>query len=49
MTVISPIALRGYISAIVLGFAHTMGEFGVVLMVGGSIPGKTRVLLNDHL
>jgi molybdate transport system permease protein len=44
VTVISPIALRGYISAIVLGFAHTMGEFGVVLMVGGSIPGHTRVL-----
>lgn len=44
ITVISPIALRGYISAIVLGFAHTMGEFGVVLMVGGSIPGQTRVL-----
>ncbi|MGC4096347.1 MAG: molybdate ABC transporter permease subunit [Nitrospira sp.] len=42
VTVISPIALRGYISAIVLGFAHTMGEFGVVLMVGGSIPGQTR-------
>ena len=44
LTVMSPIALRGYISAIVLGFAHTMGEFGVVLMVGGSIPGETRVL-----
>ncbi|MDH4155504.1 MAG: molybdate ABC transporter permease subunit [Nitrospira sp.] len=44
LTVISPIALRGYISAIVLGFAHTIGEFGVVLMVGGSIPGQTRVL-----
>lgn len=44
LTVISPIALRGYISASVLGFAHTMGEFGVVLMVGGSIPGQTRVL-----
>lgn len=44
LTVISPIALRGYITAIVLGFAHTMGEFGVVLMVGGSIPGQTRVL-----
>ena len=44
VTVISPIALRGYISAIVLGFAHTMGEFGVVLMVGGAIPGHTRVL-----
>jgi molybdate transport system permease protein len=36
--------MRGYISAIVLGFAHTIGEFGVVLMVGGSIPGQTRVL-----
>ena len=44
LTVVSPIALRGYISAIVLGFAHTIGEFGVVLMVGGSIPGQTRVL-----
>jgi molybdate transport system permease protein len=52
VTVISPIALRGYISAIVLGFAHTRGEFGVVLMVGGSIPGKTRVLsttIFDHV
>ncbi|MFI5223703.1 MAG: molybdate ABC transporter permease subunit, partial [Nitrospirales bacterium] len=44
LTVMSPIALRGYISAVVLGFAHTMGEFGVVLMVGGSIPGQTKVL-----
>lgn len=44
LTVLSPIALRGYISAVVLGFAHTIGEFGVVLMVGGSIPGQTRVL-----
>lgn len=44
LTVLSPIALRGYISAIVLGFAHTIGEFGVVLMVGGAIPGQTRVL-----
>jgi molybdate transport system permease protein len=44
LTVISPMALRGYTSAIVLGFAHTVGEFGVVLMVGGSIPGQTRVL-----
>ena len=43
-TVASPMALRGYITAIVLGFAHTLGEFGVVLMVGGSIPGKTKVL-----
>lgn len=44
LTVLSPMALRGYISAVVLGFAHTVGEFGVVLMVGGSIPGQTRVL-----
>jgi len=43
-TVATPMALRGYITAIVLGFAHTLGEFGVVLMVGGSIPGKTKVL-----
>ncbi|BCA57095.1 molybdenum ABC transporter permease subunit [Nitrospira sp. KM1] len=52
VTVASPMALRGYISGIVLGFAHTMGEFGVVLMVGGSIPGKTRVLSTtvfDHV
>jgi molybdate transport system permease protein len=44
LTVISPMALRGYVTSIVLGFAHTMGEFGVVLMIGGSIPGKTQVL-----
>jgi molybdate transport system permease protein len=37
-------ALRGYVTGIVLGFAHTMGEFGVVLMIGGSIPGETQVL-----
>lgn len=43
-TVISPMALRGYLTGIVLGFAHTMGEFGVVLMIGGSIPAKTQVL-----
>lgn len=40
----SPLALRGYLTAIVLGFAHTLGEFGVVLMVGGNIPGKTKVV-----
>jgi molybdate transport system permease protein len=40
----SPLALRGYVSAIVLAFAHTLGEFGVVLMVGGNIPGSTRVI-----
>ena len=40
----SPMAMRGYITATVLGFAHTLGEFGVVLMVGGNIPGETRVV-----
>ena len=43
-TVASPMAVRGYVSGTVLGFAHTMGEFGVVLMIGGSIPGKTQVV-----
>lgn len=43
-TVASPMAARGYLTAIVLGFAHTLGEFGVVLMVGGNIPGETRVV-----
>jgi len=39
-----PLARPGYITAAVLGFAHTVGEFGVVLMMGGNIPGKTQVL-----
>ena len=43
-SVITPLARRGYLTAIVLGFAHTLGEFGVVLMVGGNIPGKTKVI-----
>ncbi len=43
-SVIFPLARRGYLTAIVLGFAHTLGEFGVVLMVGGNIPGKTKVI-----
>lgn len=43
-SVIMPLSMRGYITAAVLGFTHTMGEFGVVLMVGGSIPGETQVL-----
>lgn len=43
-TVISPLARRGYLTAAILGFAHTVGEFGVVLMVGGNIPGRTRVI-----
>jgi molybdate transport system permease protein len=42
--VASPLALRGYVSAVVLTFAHTLGEFGVVLMVGGNIPGETRTI-----
>ncbi|MEM9058543.1 MAG: ABC transporter permease subunit, partial [Pseudomonadota bacterium] len=39
-----PQAGRGYLTAAVMGFAHTLGEFGVVLMVGGNIPGTTRVI-----
>ena len=47
LTVACPLGLRGFITAVVLGFAHTLGEFGVVLMVGGSIPGKTKVISID--
>jgi molybdate transport system permease protein len=46
-----PLARRGFLSALTLTFAHTVGEFGVVLMVGGNIPGATRVLsiaIYDH-
>lgn len=43
-TVALPLARSGFITAAVLGFAHTVGEFGVVLMIGGNIPGKTQVL-----
>jgi len=43
-TVASPLAMRGYITGLVLSFAHTLGEFGVVLMVGGNIPGRTKVI-----
>jgi molybdate transport system permease protein len=39
-----PLAWPGIVSAIALTFAHTLGEFGVILMIGGSIPGETRVL-----
>lgn len=39
-----PLSIRGYLGAVVLSFAHTLGEFGVVLMVGGNIPGETRVI-----
>ncbi|WP_448203284.1 molybdate ABC transporter permease subunit [Azospirillum sp. sgz302134] len=44
VTVAVPLARRGFLTGAVLGFAHTMGEFGVVLMIGGNIPGKTKVL-----
>ncbi|WP_323006314.1 molybdate ABC transporter permease subunit [Pseudorhodobacter sp.] len=43
-TVAVPMAKRGFLTAIVLSFTHTLGEFGVVLMVGGNIPGKTKVI-----
>ena len=43
-TVALPMAKPGFITAAILGFAHTVGEFGVVLMIGGNIPDKTRVL-----
>jgi molybdate transport system permease protein len=39
-----PASIRGYVSALVLSFAHTLGEFGVVLMVGGNIPERTKVI-----
>ena len=47
-----PLARPGLLTATVLGFAHTVGEFGVVLMIGGNIPGATRVLsvaIYDHV
>lgn len=43
-TVAVPLSVRGFLTASVLTFAHTLGEFGVVLMVGGNIPGETRVV-----
>jgi molybdate transport system permease protein len=51
-TVAVPLARSGFAAATVLGFAHVIGEFGVVLMIGGNIPGRTRVLsvaLYDHV
>lgn len=51
-TVAIPMARPGFITAAVLGFAHTLGEFGVVLMIGGNIPGETRVAsiaIYDHV
>jgi molybdate transport system permease protein len=43
-TVAVPLARPGFLTGAVLGFAHTVGEFGVVLMIGGNIPGETKVL-----
>jgi len=51
-SVVVPLARPGFLTAAVLGFAHTVGEFGVVLMIGGNIPGETRVLsvaIYDHV
>ena len=51
-SVVLPLARPGYITASVLGFAHTVGEFGVVLMIGGNIPDQTRVVsvqIYDHV
>ena len=51
-TVVLPLAKPGFITASILGFAHTVGEFGVVLMIGGNIPEKTRVVsvqIYDHV
>jgi len=51
-TVAVPLARPGFLTAAVLGFAHTLGEFGVVLMIGGNIPGETRVAsiaIYDHV
>jgi molybdate transport system permease protein len=52
VSVALPLARPGFLTASVVGFAHTVGEFGVVLMVGGNIPGATRVLsvaIYDHV
>jgi molybdate transport system permease protein len=52
MTVAVPLARPGFLTAAVLTFAHTVGEFGVILMIGGNIPGETKVLsvaVYDHV
>lgn len=52
LTVALPLARPGFLSGAVLGFAHTVGEFGVVLMIGGNLPGETKVLsiaIYDHV
>ena len=51
-SVVLPLARPGYLTATVMGFAHTVGEFGVVLMIGGNIPNQTRVVsvqIYDHV
>ncbi|KON81703.1 molybdate ABC transporter permease subunit [Azoarcus sp. PA01] len=51
-SVVLPLARPGFVTATILGFAHTVGEFGVVLMIGGNIPEKTRVVsvqIYDHV
>ncbi|EMR0690895.1 TPA: molybdate ABC transporter permease subunit, partial [Pseudomonas aeruginosa] len=51
-SVVLPLARPGFVTAAILGFAHTVGEFGVVLMIGGNIPEKTRVVsvqIFDHV
>jgi molybdate transport system permease protein len=51
-TVVLPLAKPGFITATILGFAHTVGEFGVILMIGGNIPGETQVisvLIYEHV
>jgi len=42
--IVAPLSKRGFLTASILTFAHTLGEFGVVLMVGGNIPGRTKVI-----
>ncbi|MGH8476374.1 MAG: molybdate ABC transporter permease subunit [Methylococcales bacterium] len=52
LTVAVPLARSGFLTAAVLGFSHTVGEFGVILMIGGNIPGQTQVLsiaIYDHV
>jgi len=52
VSVVIPLARPGFLTATVLGFAHTVGEFGIVLMIGGGVPGRTRVLsiaIYDHV
>ncbi|MCY1168940.1 molybdate ABC transporter permease subunit [Polaromonas sp.] len=52
ISVVLPLARPAYLTAAVMGFAHTVGEFGIVLMLGGNIPGKTRVMsvqIYDHV